>query len=670
MTVERITPVQGRTFGELGKNLIRNIIDSATYPGENILHNYRTFNYRVTLAVVSPEEFRTGSYKSTGFSNVIFSSYGKGSGSNIKSKSSTLNSVQNFINILNNSENANYDYYLQDLYIKNYVSAARDWTTEIKLKIVEPYSIDTLLNNIISALTVKGYANFDKSNAFVLKIDFVGYHEDSSEPELVPYSTRYYPMTITGMDAQVTQEGTVWEIKGVPINQTGMYDDINKVPQNLSLSGNTVKEILKDLEVALEEIRVKTEKDTKLKGTKYKIVFLDEKGNVTEKSPFAEAKMFDPQKDTGTREFKNNSLVNGTVQQGERPEDVKLTLTAPGDMGLTRIIDAIIQDSYYVVDKIRKQFQGDIDPAGWVNWWRVVTKVNILNEQDTARNQTIREVVFQIVPRKVHYTKLTSIFVPTYRPSAKDFEAMTARRYNWQYTGNNKDILNFNLNFNQLWTRIITGNLGKPTDVPGSQKNTKTDNDIQLQAAAGAVSKPIHLNGQNTTQDTSAGKQENTVRSSADPDPLFVIARDINRIINSPYENIELNMEILGDPMWLGTQYIDNGSTISPDTQLFTNDGGIALRSVDPVIRVLAYSPKDFNAQGFLTSGESNEDKSLSKLSAYYTVREVESTFTGGVFKQKLIGSRNVSQDLAATEALGSAKDRFSFNQIDLSIRK
>lgn len=669
MTVERVTPTVGNTLGDLGRNFLKNIINSATYPGENILHNYRTFNYRVTLAVVSPQEFTSGSYKSTGFSNVIFSSYGKGTNTNIKSNSSTLNNVQNFINVLNQSQNANYDYYLQDLYIKNYVSAAKDWTTEIKLKIVEPYSIDTFLNNIISALTVKGYKNFDKSNAFVLKIDFVGYHEDSEQPELIPYSTRYYPMIITNMEAQLSQEGTVWEIKGVPINQSGTYDDVNLIPQNLSLSGNTVKDILKDLETALEEIRIKAEKDTNIKRTKYKIVFLDEKGNVTENSPFAEALMFDAVRDAGTREFKNSSLVNGTVQQGERPEDVKLTLTAPGNMGLTRIIDSIIQDSYYVVEKIRNQFQGDIDSAGWIKWWRVVTKVDIL-EHDSSINQNIRLVTFQIVPRKVHYTKLTSIFVPTYRPSAKDFESMTARRYQWLYTGNNKDILSFNLNFNQLWTRIITGNLGSSTAAPGSEKNSKPEDVVALKATPGASPTPANLVAQNTQPDYTAGRQDSSIKSSANTDPLFVIARDINRIINSPYENIELNMEILGDPMWLGTQFIENGSTIAPDAQLFTVDGGIALRSVDPMIRVVAYSPRDINGQGFLTSGDSNEDKALSKISAYYTVREVESSFTGGVFKQKLVGTRNVSQDLAATQALGSANDRFSFNQIDLSIRK
>jgi hypothetical protein len=181
MSVQRVTT--GATLKELGSNLLKNMIRSAVYPGENILHDYRTFNYRVTLAVVSPEELKSGSYKTAGFSNPIFVSHGKGTGANqTKGPSQSLNKLQSIVNTLNQSARANYDYYLEDLYIKNFLGKSRDWTTEIRLKIIEPYSIDTFLTNIIAALTVKGYKNFNKSNAFVLKIDFVGYHEDSTTP--------------------------------------------------------------------------------------------------------------------------------------------------------------------------------------------------------------------------------------------------------------------------------------------------------------------------------------------------------------------------------------------------------------------------------------------------------------------------------------------------------
>jgi hypothetical protein len=667
MSLQRATT--GSTLKELGTNLLNNIIRSATYPGENVLHDYRTFNYRVTLAVVSPEEQKSGSYKTTGFTNVIFSSHGKGTGAPT-TKSQTLNNLQNIINTLNQSANANYDYYLEDLYIKNFIGKSRDWTTEIRLKIVEPYSLDTFLTNIITALTVKGYKNFDKSNAFVLKIDFVGYHEDSTQPELIPYSTRYYPMIITNMDAKLTQQGTTWEIKGVPFNQAGTYDDANKISQDINVAGRTVGEVIKDLELSLKTIQTEAEKQSKHKLNEYKIVFHDEKGNVTENSEFAKAEMFDIFKDAANKEFTKTSYITGTVQVGEQPENLKPTLTIPGRLGLTKIIDAIIQDSQYVTEKIKTQFQGDFNKGGWITWWRVVTKVESLpGKYDKARNNTPKLITFQIIPRKVHYTKLSSIFVPTYKPPAADYEGMTARRYEWQYTGKNKDILSFNLNFNQMWTKIITGKYVS-TDIPGAIGGQLTDKEVVGPVANtdGAESTPADMNSSNTEHNPNSDRQETAVKGANQPEPTLIMQRDINSLMNNPYENIELNMEILGDPMWLGTQYIDDQNKVDSQSTLFTVDGGIALRSVDPVLRVIAYAPRDINAQGFLTSGTSNEDKALSRLSAYYTVREVESTFSNGIFKQKLIGTRNISQDLAASQKIQSFTDRFTLNQINLTI--
>jgi hypothetical protein len=100
-------------------------------------------------------------------------------------------------------------------------------------------------------------------------------------------------------------------------------------------------------------------------------------------------------------------------------------------------------------------------------------------------------------------------------------------------------------------------------------------------------------------------------------------------------------------------------------SNLFTTDGGIALRTVDPTIRVIAYAPRDVNSQGYIAA-EKGEDRSMSRYSAYYTINEVESSFNGGVFKQTLKGYRNAQQDLSTI----TTGDRINANRIDLSIRK
>ena len=175
MTIVRNT--LGKELGIAAKDFLVNTLLGSAYPGENILHNYRVFTYRVTLAIVSNEEFKSQSYKSTGFDYVVFQSHGKipEGGASGMSNTKILNDIQRLLNSLGDTQAKGFDFFLEDLYIKSYMSGSRDWATELKLKIVEPYGIDTLLTNIVTGLTAKGYYNFDKNNNFVLKIDFVNF---------------------------------------------------------------------------------------------------------------------------------------------------------------------------------------------------------------------------------------------------------------------------------------------------------------------------------------------------------------------------------------------------------------------------------------------------------------------------------------------------------------
>lgn len=388
-------------------------------------------------------------------------------------------------------------------------------------------------------------------------------------------------------------------------------------------------------------------------------------------------KMFDSQEDSGVKEFlkdKSKYTSTKTINKTENSENADVTLTIDGRLGITTIIDGIICDSYFVVDRLKKEFQGSYDKDGQVPWWRVTTEIE---NGDWIEAQGIyqKKVTFKIIPRKVHYTKLTSTFKPTHVAPASDYNSMVARVYEWNYTGNNKDIISLNINFNQLWAKLITANYGKKTETQGASKEARTQESIVVKAPNESVafrssSSPAGLAGTATVQAPvlNSSNAKGQVRSSSETNPMFDLARDVNAIINNPYEQISINMEILGDPMWLGTQFIDNKSVVGGGSSLFTVDGGIAIRTVDPIIRVLAYAPKDVNAEGFIAPG-AGETRSMSKYSAHYTINEIESYFQNGVFKQRIKGNRNTAQDLSMLNNEGNSGDRFGWNKIDLSIR-
>lgn len=675
----------GNVVDNIKNDFLNLLLTGTTFPTSNILHQYRTFNYRVTLAIVSAKEKQSQSYKVTGFDYIIFQSHGKNSDGITPGGIDVLNKIQSFVNTMTNAGKNTYNFYLDDLYIHSFMGGGRDFATDVKMKIVEPYSMDTFLTSIMTGLAAKGFKTFDKSCCFVLKVDFVGYREDSDEAEVVPYSTRYYPMCITSLTANLTSQGTVYELVGAPFNDLAKLDDLNVVSEPMTLLGKTVGEVIQSLEDTLNKLGDARKKDSKIVPHKYKIIFVDEKDAVVgadEKSKIVTSaikgtKMFDPTTDAGVKQFSNDKTKYTSVKitdKAENPEDPVMAITVDGRMGITNIIESIICDSYFLVDKLKVEFKGCYDEDGQLPWWRVVSKID--NGEWVPATGTFQKIVtFKIIPRTVHYTKLTSIFVPTHVAPAKDYNSMIARTYEWNYTGNNKDILSFNINFNQLWAKLISGNYGKKTEKQNESKESTTQqaivvqqsNAVQTATNAGIVG----IQGTATAFAPSTNSSNSTlqVRSSAETNPMWDLARDVFGIINNPYEQVSLTIEILGDPMWLGTQFIDDGAKVGNGSKLFTVDGGLAIRTVDPTIRVLAYSPRDINSEGFIAPGK-GETRSLSSYSAHYTVNEIESFFQNGVFKQRLKGNRASNQDLSKLSDIGNSGDRFSWQKIDLSIRK
>jgi hypothetical protein len=626
----------------------------SSFPEENVLHNYRTFNYVVTLGIVSKDEFKNGTYRTKGLDYIVFQSHGKPLADFGRSKpkggSSTLGTISNIIQSVSELD---YDFFLQEFYIKNAITKNRDIGTEFRLKILEPYGIETFLTSIYRGLKVKGYEAVGKGSAFVIKLEFVGYRDDKEEPEVIPFSTRHYPIIISEIKADLSKEGTVYQIKGAPLNDMGRYNDVNEIPQDINITGKTVGEMFKDLETKINAIIKTQAAESKFIPNEYKIEFFDfgDKGGVVEKISTSE--MYNPDTDAGHRGYEipkgtNNKYLFGSLNERVAPaENRQLTFTVNGKKGISKVIDDIIVDSMYVVSNILNNWRSGYDDKGMVEWWRVIPKVEIL-EFDNGKNMPAFRVIYQIVPRKVPWQKLASIFFPDTKAEVSDYEPFTVRRYDWSYTGKNKDILNFRLNLDYLLTRILSRNFGSSPGIPG-QESAVTGEGVVVPKFSNVDSGPsdAETNSGNQTRESTAQSSDVGVRSSTETNPAFNMARDIFSAINSPFENSTFEMEILGDPMWLGTQFIDNISFVDPaKSALFTNDGGIAFRTIDPCVRVLAYGPKDFNADGFLAVGDSTQQRLLATWSGYFIVTHVESYFMDGTFRQKLSGYRLTRTDM------------------------
>lgn len=651
--INRLTKlVVDNTVTNFKESLLNYFTGTDGFPSENILHRYRTFNYNVTLAVVSPQEFNSGSYKKTGFDHVLFASYGRNDlGVTAKSASNFLNNFQTVIQGLYNEVNPAFDLYLQDLSITSTFTAKRDIGTEFKLKILEPYSTDAFITRIMEGLQKKGYQAFNRSNAFVMRIDFVGWRDDKEVPEVIPFSTRYYPLIITNMKVNITQEGTTYDITGVPLNDTGRHNDLNVISEPFTLkakAGSTIDDVLKDLFEQINAYEQKTAKGKQYLPNEYAYKFLPDTTDISQ------SKMFDPLNDAGGKATayapdsyiapkKNNANATAPAEKGT------VQFTVNTGIGISNVVDNIIADSKFIVEKINNNFEGLIGTNGQVKWWRIIPEVELL-KHDPAKNIQARKTTYLISPWYINQDRLKGLFSPGTNMSIPKI-TQVARTYEWLYTGNNRDIINFKIQYDQMFARIITANLGTAPQQPGQGDSSMTEEKKEykfspvkeignvLNWASNKLSSATVTESKNNS-----GSSTNTSRAG-ESNPAHPMVHSMAKIFHSPYENLMFDMDILGDPMWLGTQFIDSTST-TRGSNLFTVDGGIAMRSVDPIVKVLAYAPKDFNRDGLLTTEGSAQG--LSSWSAFYNVTGVQSSFKGGQFTQKITGYRQGIADMQA----------------------
>lgn len=657
--------------------LSSNLTGSAQIPRSNILHGYSTFNYNVTLGVISQDEFNTRAY-ARNIDYIIFKSSGKPGNAQTLNKGKDLTAGQVNANDFIKTGQGQYDFYLQDLYIKSYIAGkgqVGDFTTELKLKILEPYGVDNLMKTMLAGLRSKGFYNFDNSCPFILKLDFVGQPDMATDPSPIPWSTRYYPIAIKNITANLTPLGTEYTIDAIPFQEAARHDDKNKIPFDMVLYGDTVGDIMKTLEKELNRYATQIESKTKgigIKAHRYAIKFAKYGANgklvTSGETQLSKSKMSTAFVQAGKLEFVKEDY-DGSDPKKEKTGRDRMVFQVSGKNGVDKIINSLCRDSEFLVAQVKSGFQNQIDEKGNFPFWRVIPTVEI-DSYDITSKRNVFKITYNIVETLIHKSKLAQYLD---KASVQDFEGNLARVYEWQFTGNNLDVLSFNLDFNLMWARFLNPSYGSNPRTPGVNAQAATTTE-KFHAPSFSVAKNAPTTETAPTLSVNHNLDKNNAtdtRSSNETDPAFYLAKEAYDFINFPYDKVMMEMEILGDPMWLGTQFIDQGVTLSSDsTNMFTSDGAFAFRTVQPWIKVLAYAPTDFDAEGNLVSGNNgaktstawgfvnpsdpnlfiDPNKSLSEWSAYYQIYSVEHFFTNGQFKQKLKGFRKYT-DTPSTDA-------------------
>lgn len=645
----------------------------------NPMELFASYTFGWTLACLEPKQFNNPpSYRNSSkdLKHIVFSSAGRYD----SQRTQTAYGAP--------------EYFINNFQMNSTIAAtqATGNTNAVKFTfdIIEPHSMGLLLQSLQNAAVNAGYVNYLSNAPFVLKLDFMGY--DETGKIYTSIKPKYYTVALVKVAFTVTENGSVYKCEAVPYNHKGFSDVVNTTYTDVKLTCSSTG------------VDAGSVKDLLVTGENSLCAFL----NANETKLVAEGQIgipdvYEIQFPATSSEFKSASTAPATAAKASAdPKEKPLTVIAgtnivvSSDFGSNDIgssvfgfdqksggniafkkhgdqIDektGIVKRDQMTIDPKNRAFQFSqsqnltaiinqiilssdyskkaLDPKnlenGMIKWWKLDTQIQ-LNEFDPLIGDFAKKIIYRVVPFLVHH----SVFSP---PNAapvgyNEIKGMVVKEYNYIYTGQNTDVLKFDIEINNLF---FTGMNPSPASESAKVANQDQKGVGEDTPSVATTSKGSSPSAQLANLGRSRLKRSPDLLNkpkggSGDKTSEQVIAENFHSaFVNSGSGDlINVNLEILGDPYWM----VDSGfanyfSPASAKSKFITEDGTANYESGDVMIYLTFRTPADIDeATGlyqFPTAGKE------SPFSGLYRVLGCENSFNDGIFKQKLKCVRMVGQ--------------------------
>lgn len=599
------------------------------------------------------------------------------------------------------------EYYIDDFEMNAVVAAnvktGNQNAISFNFNIMEPYSMGLLLQTLQVAAIKAGYVNYLDS-PFLLKLDLVGYGEDGKLIKTI--KPKFFILKLKKVTFNVDETGSKYAVEAYPFNHQGYADTVDTAWTDISISPTTdtsndstigadergtVRDVLATGQNSLVALLNRNEAQLVKEGKYsvpdiYEIQFPEnssdfittgENNDPTADDPGATFTPGDPDgkvvgsgskvSTTTNKNIGNNSIAKsdfgfdagnggnfpfktdkdvidektGRVKRGIMEIDPKSRVFSfMQKQKLTDIITQVILSSTYA----KKATQEATTVDGFINWFKIDVQCEFLDYDDTI-GDFAKKYTFRVVPFKVH----SSVFgnpnaIP---PGLSELERKIVKRYDYIYTGQNVDVLNFEIKIDYLFysganptTETKTKDEQKP-DKKGVKE--KTAKEVKTAEGVEKKAQTANLGKSKIKKDPGAFSLMKGGAGQADVEQK-VAENFHNAFINvSSADLVKVDLEIVGDTFWLVdsglSNYFAKESAVS--SQL-TEDGTMNYEGSDIYIYISFRTPADINTKRGLIEF-SYKDKE-SPFSGIYRVFRCTSKFAGGKFTQTLQAIRMQGQ--------------------------
>lgn len=669
--------------------------------GKNLLHQYASYTYNLSLHMLSKADFnQMGRDPDSNWvpSKTIIGGAGKWG-------------VPGFNRDKNFLDDFYFDNFKMTSIIGSTAGNQGTNAVEISFTIIEPYGV-TLIDRLIDAcldpaVDGKNYIEIP----YLIQIDFYGYDDEGKAQALVK-QRKYIPINMLTMNIRAGIKGAEYQISGVPYAHSGFQESVAATPANFEIVANTLQQFFADVsdvndlkeaekfnqraesekkaaekqEQTQPGANNNTRKSTKAASTnsgndssepsytvksyvsaynawgaaavenknatdynKIKVVF-DEK--ILNAANGNGGKIINPKTQaanqvptTNTKNPKENAQVvkSNYGQKAARPNFDAGKFSVSGQTSIVAVINNIMLSSEYIrsqmIDPTKEAQQNAEDLKKPINWWKIIPEVK-LRSYCTANSKWYLDITY--------YVKSYTVYNRVHPNAPKDLPKGWHREYNYIYTGQNNDIIDFSIEFDTaFYTAVnIDRNRVVATQVQASpdyedkkyleQTGGTTLDDLKRKAIGGgvqpAVTRPV-------ADSLNTAAQASNRKSSVD---MAAASFAEHQNSGGSADQLNVRLKIIGDPQFIKQDEI----YYSPSARRYSEEQGqtknyvtdenssIAMDDGEVHIKLSWKTPVDIDEEtgGLRVNGRYFQ----SAFSGIFQVLQVESTFAQGKFEQTL----------------------------------
>lgn len=662
LSLKKAFKVEGPLDAEVKKTGV--VPFDAVVPAKNVLHTYSSFNAVFSLSVLTVDSynFPETSYKTGKYGITICRS-----GSANPEDRVTIPGI-----------NKKYDFYIDNVSTSG--GMGLDGPTKntnaykINFTVTEPLSMGMFFESIQEAALQAGYKNYIDA-PFLLVLEFIGHKNETELHHILGNTTKHFAIRIYNIEMTVTAAGAHYFIEAYPYNEHAHSDHKARANSDISIKGDTVVDVLQSGPYSLQ-----TTLNNQLKGaaspgqTPDQIIIhfpkeigtaapaqneTQQSGATTESTVESRLKVSQGSNGTliqnsadvnliglqsmrfdsfkgGIQAFPNTSAAfNKATNIFERSKVVYdptvRTMTFKQGTPIVDIINQVILTSEIGETALKTD---RVSNTGKITWWKVETQVFIAPGDNKVTGVQPKIFVFRVIPYLVDASVLAP--VNSQPPQLLEAKKQVIRQYDYIYTGQNFDILDFELKFKTGFLTALAADRGKNNEAIVAAKNngalTLPDSPAPDLASPGQDPSKNNVPGTVSCSrlDTSYVGKGGTSAAH----PSTIAARQAHELFTTPYDMVQVKLKILGDPYFLGDSGFGNFYA-APTSNENINASGSASTSSDVLVELNFRTPLDIDHEaGGYSFAESG--KIIPQFSGLYKVVLCDSSFSKGKFEQVL----------------------------------